>query len=362
MTIRIGDLPVNIPPAPKCSFIVRHTKSNRIYMAGNPSDRSCLYFSEPNNPSVVKNTSRMYPTNDDGPVTGLATFVDAVVVFFKRSVWVWRGLSPEIDAIWQRVPMSLGTNSPSSITQITHLLTFVNEGGIYGISPAVIGQNVDVRLGKEYIINLSENKVNSIVQKITNLKDVVTAYDSKNKRYMLAYCDDGTGVNNKILVYDEALGAFSIWEGIQANDIYCRANGDVLIASKNYILRLSDKYFDIDVETGNEKPIKFEAEIKSSLESPMMKKLFTKAWVQIGTDKTKTTNYGIDVKIDEEQVLNDTVIVEPADEDFAVCTNRFRKTGKQLSVRITHETLGEGFRLYGIGVDVTPVRTYGRRV
>lgn len=330
-------------------------------MAGNSADKSALYFSEPNNPNIVKPTSVMYPATDDGPITGLATFVDAVVVFFNRSIWVWRGIDPEIDAIWQKIPVSVGTSSPHTITQITQLLTYAGSGGIYGISPAAIGQSVDMRLGNNYIADLTANKVTQIIKSITNQDNIVSAYDPKTNKHFLAYCDDGTGVNNKILVLDETLGSFAIWEGIQANDIYCRANGDVLIASNNYVLKLSEGYSDIDINTGQLKPIKFEAEVRSSFNAPMLKKLFTKCWTQIGGDEN-ITSFHLQIKADEELAFEQPIEIVDTDEQVTVIINRFRAKGKQLSIKVTHDEIGKGFRLYGLGVEFTPVKTYAKRV
>lgn len=357
----LNEILTNTPPPPKCKFVVRHTKSNRVFMAGSEEDKSALYFSEPNDPSVVKQTSIMYPTTDDGEITGLATFVDAVLVFFRRSIWVWRGINPEIDAIWQKIPISMGTISPNSITQITQLLTFMGNGGIYGVSPAAIGQSADINLGSTYVADITGAKVAEVIKAVTNQQSVVSAYDSLKNRFMMAYCDDGTGVNNKILVLDETLGAFSIWEGIQANDIYCTVNGEILIASDNYILRLDDVYSDIDIATGEPKPIKFEAEIRSSFNAPMMKKLFTKCWTQIGGEE-ETTNFNLKISVDDKLAYEKEMEISNTGERVVVKVDRFRATGKQLSATITNNEQDKGFRLYGFGVEVTPVKSYSRRV
>lgn len=360
----IGSLPFVMPPTPKAKFLVRHTKSNRIFMAGNITDKSALYYSEPNNPSIIKSTSRMYPTTDDGEITGLATFVDAVVVFFKRSIWVWRGIDPEIDAIWQKVPVGDGTISSNTITQITQVLTYLSSGGILGISPAAIGMNADIKLGNSYVIDFTANKVSSIIKTATNFEKSVAAYDPRAKKYLLAYCDNSTGINNKILVFDETLGAFSVWEGISANDIFCRTNGDVLIASKNYILKFDESsYSDIDVTTGEAVPIKFEAEIRSSFNAPLIRKMFTKVWTQIGgVGEEELQQYHIEVRVDNDVVVTKTINVEPSNDQYVVINERFRAVGKQLSVKVIHDEIDKGFSLYGIGVDVTPVKSYGQKV
>ena len=87
----IASMAFGIPDAPQSTHVVRHTKSHRIFMAGDPSDMSALSFSEPNDPSIFKATSKMYPTTDDGEITGIATLL-TLLWCFSGDPWVWRGL------------------------------------------------------------------------------------------------------------------------------------------------------------------------------------------------------------------------------------------------------------------------------
>src|SRR5690606_20485948 len=85
----------NLDPIAKCRFLVRHPNSYRLFAAGNPEDPAAVYFSEPNAPDYWKPTSVLYPTTGDGPVQNIIAFGDALLVFYKHSVWAWRGIDPD---------------------------------------------------------------------------------------------------------------------------------------------------------------------------------------------------------------------------------------------------------------------------
>jgi hypothetical protein len=86
-------------------------------------------------------------------------------------------------------------------------------------------------------------------------------------------------------------------------------------------------------------------------------------WTQVGgIGEEETLQYIIEVKVDNDTVLEQTVDVEPTNDEFVVANERFRTVGKQISIKVTHEESGKDFRLYGIGVDVTPVKSYGNKV
>src|SRR5690625_2106222 len=76
----------NLGAVAKSTFLVRHPNSYRLFAAGNPDDPSAIYYSEPGEPDYFNSTSVLYPTTGDGPVTGLAAFGDALLVFYKHSI------------------------------------------------------------------------------------------------------------------------------------------------------------------------------------------------------------------------------------------------------------------------------------
>ena len=179
----------DLTPIKKCKFMIRHPKSFRFFAAGNPDDKSALYFSEPNQPGFFRKTSVMFPVSGEGPITGLTVFGDAVMVFFKHSIWIWRGLDPDVDAIWEKIPTGVGTDSNDSIALTTNSLTFLGEGGIYAISPAILSYTITLQPGQDLVTTLAANRVEAITRNIGKPDVASAVFDASNQRYMLAYAE-----------------------------------------------------------------------------------------------------------------------------------------------------------------------------
>src|SRR5690606_21198779 len=93
----------------RCRFLVRPPNSYRIIAAGDPENASALYYSEPNAPGFFKKVSVLHPTTGDGPVQNIVAFGDALLVFYRHSVWAWRGLDPEEAAPWMKLTTRVPT-------------------------------------------------------------------------------------------------------------------------------------------------------------------------------------------------------------------------------------------------------------
>ncbi len=349
----------DLSPIRRCKFAVRHPKSLRIFFAGDSQDRGAVYFSEPNMPNFVKGTSKMYPTNADGPVTALAVFVDAVLVFFKNSIWVWRGVDPESDAIWQKLPTSEGTISPDTICLTTDSLTYLGNRGIFSLSPSIIGVSAEINPGRGMIMNVAQNKVETILKNITHPEKAVAEFYSKEGLYLLSYCDDGSGINNRVLALNQQ-GAFVRWTQIQANDFCYRLNGDLLIASTNYLLRRKDWYRDaqpngqyVGIPSVVETP-------KYSLGVPMHRKLLTKYQAAI-QGQPGDPEVGIKIKVDD-HVVASTTIDSDLSEPLTLIRKPIRMTGNRFSVELSNSQIDMPFMVYGVGFEAKAVQSYGKRV
>jgi len=253
----------DLTPIKRCKWLVHHPKSLRFFAAGDANDKAALYYSEPNDPTYFKATSKLYPAKAEGPITGLAVFGTAVVVFYQNGAWVWKGVDPAIDAVWEPLPIRQGTLSHKSIALTPNGLTFLGLGGIYTVTAGILDYNITLLAGSDLVKNISNNKVTNLIKDIVHPDTTVAVFDPYAELYMLAYGDDVTNPrNNKILVFDWNLGAFTVWTGLQANDFCLRGNGDLLIASNNYILKANTGYKDWDVATGTYKAINFKATTK----------------------------------------------------------------------------------------------------
>lgn len=349
--LRLENLVSSIEPILKCKYIVRHTKSNRIFAAGYDQDRAALFYSEPNDPTLFKRTSRLYPTTGDGPITGLATFVDAVLVFFENSIWAWLGMDPDIDAVWQKLPTSIGTTAPWSITATTSSLTYLGKGGIYSLSPAVLGYSVEIQPGKDLVFNRAEKKVTNLVRAFPQDDTITAEFDQKTGRFLISDTE-------QILVLDEGLNAFYTWEGFPVNDIWASMDGDILVASRNYILRFDDSYNDVDVLTGNDKVIKMSVRTKDfGFNRQHQVKAFSRLWLNMISDKSD--QYRLKAIVDDEEMFDEEGYT---DEDSLVTyTRKLRAFGKRIAFEVEHSGQRQ-FVLYGLGIELKPVRRYTGKV
>ena len=99
-----------------------------------------------------------------GAVTALALFAHAMVVFFADGLWLWKGIDPEADAVWQKVPVPYGTLAPESIELTPNSLTWLANGAIVSMSPAVLDYNLTLLPGTDLVANISVEKVGALVQ------------------------------------------------------------------------------------------------------------------------------------------------------------------------------------------------------
>src|SRR5690606_28401343 len=229
---------------------------------------SALYYSEPNEPDHFKAYSVLHPTTGDGPVTALYVFGDALLVFYEHSVWVWRGLDPESDVTWHKIPTGVGTVSPYSIALTPNSLTFLGRSGLYAISPAALGYDVTIQPGDGLVTNLAGNRVEKLIREMADPTKASAIFDAHNQRYMLAYTDENGVRNNRILVFDWSVGGFTEYTGLSCNDLLCRLNGDVLGAINQYIIKFGEGYRDFD-----DQPIRMVARTKQyNLDYPFHKK------------------------------------------------------------------------------------------
>ncbi len=344
----------------KCKYIVRHPKSFRVFYTGNSDDVSAVYFSEPNDPTYVKETSVIYPTSNEGKAMGFKVLMDALMVFYRCGVWVWRGIDPTFDAIWEKLPTSQGTLSEETIQLTTDSLASLAPGGLFIMRPSIIGVPMNMESGTNFIQNVTQSKVSSIIGGITDREKASAVFDPANDVYLLAYCDDGTGRNNKVLVFDFKSGGF--WQyDLEVND-FCRSfSGEILIASENYILKLSDQ-IDRDLRSdGLEYPVEFNILTKRySLDVPFANKRLSRVYISF-------KNFGVLHEIEVELIVDGqlkklfTITGEDSEDDLVVHKEKVSVVGNRFQLRFKN-TQFSGIEIYGIGFDYEVVEKVGDRV
>lgn len=361
----------DLSPIKKCTMIVRHPKSMRFFCAGNTTDKAALYFSEPGAPDFFKETSKMYPTTGDGPITGLTIFGDAVMVFFKHSIWIWRGMDPEIDAIWEKIPTGVGTVSNSSVVLTTNSLTFLGDGGLYSISPAILSYTLTLQPGQDLVANLTNSKVNSIINGINKPEVSFGIFDAINQKYMLAYTDEHGERNNRILVMDWGTMAFTEYTNIQANCFLLRRNGDLLVGSNGYILQMNVGGSDAD---GSPIPMKIRTK-QYNLDFPFHKKRILRLYMSFKQPEQETSIITMRLYVDD-TMENEIVKADVYDnfiwgDDWGgiwgfrnQVTTRSKVSASGHRVQMEFENLQEDVPtvIYGCAFEFRPVRAKGSRL
>lgn len=362
----------NLAPIKRCKFIVRHPKSFRIFAAGDSENPTALYFSEPNEPAYFPKTSMLVPTTGDGPITGLALFGDAVMVFYRHSIWIWRGLDPDEDAIWEKLPTGQGTVAERSIALTQNSLTFLGIGGIYAISPAILAYTVTLAPGEELIANLAANRVTNAIRGIVHPEKCCAVYDPYNERYLLAYCDDpAIDRNNRVLVYDWGLHAFTRYTDLYINDFCYRQNGDLLAATDGYIIKMGEGYRDY-----GDRPIRMLAATKPyTLDYPFHKKRMTRLFVAFRQSEEGICRVDSRIKVDDVAVLEltDATVYDSfiwGDEwgkmwgwrNLVTSRMKISQSGHRVQVEITNSQIDIPTTIYGIAFEYRPIRAKGTRL
>lgn len=351
----------DLTPIKRCKFAFWHSKSMRIFFAGDSQEQSAVYYSEYNQPDYVKGDSVMYPTRADGPVKGLSVLMDAIIVGYRFSNWIWRGVDPTVDVIWERLPTSHGPMNGDCFTVTTNSLSMVSEGGIFALSPSIIGVPMEAEVGKDFIVNLTKNRVNSAIRSITDKDSVRTVFDNDTGLHLTAYCDDGSGRNNKLLAFDWDTRAFTRYTGLQVNDFCKRANGDLLLATENYLLKVVEGGTEDIDKDGVARVINFQAKTsKYNFGLPFDKKMISRIYVIF-------KNYGplheLKIKLYVDDVLKDEYTITGDDSGSEVVTHMRKTThkGNYFQLEIINDQYSE-VEVYGIGFDWEKVSKAGDRL
>lgn len=185
--------------------------------------------------------------HDDGTViTGIVSFLSTIIVFKERSIYqVVLGYDPSVGLVVPTVTLVTrmrGAIAPRSIVAVENDVMFANRQGIYvlGYEPGIYAL---VLRTSEVSIKIRPTMLSIPVANLSKS----AAYYYQNK-YLFTYCDNTTGVNNRMLVYDrERLCWYGPWTlgGNQINTYYDSSGMErVLIADSSdaYINELSSLY------------------------------------------------------------------------------------------------------------------------
>jgi hypothetical protein len=354
----------DLDPIRKCVMAVWHPTSFRCFFAGDGSNK--LYYSEKNDPSWVKKAGYVVPTTGDGPIKGLALSMDSVVVFFKRSAWVWGGQDPAVDATWKKLPLTEGTESPETIKNGTNQMEWLGTGsGYWAMAPAMIGATTVINPSQSLLANLAEKKVTNYLKNIKNRELACSAYDTGERKCYIAYCDDSSlGYCNKLLIRNTDIpGSFTLLPGQQIYDLLYTSTGELWIATENYIIKRYEHYKRA-LTNGTYGAIAMDVKTPASvLENPYREK-------QVHSLSVGFFNPGagfeLNVKlyVDDAAVFEETYVTINGEGSYIMArfTDIYDAIGNRFAVEITNSQAATKAVIYEISLQYSLASNYGQSI
>jgi hypothetical protein len=221
-----------------CKFAVFHDKSFRWLFGGNSSDKIGLMYSEPLEPNNVKPASVLYPTRAMGEMTGLQDFAGNIISFYKYGARIWRGIDPDQDVEWARIPIPEGTPNNYAATLTPETLTYLGSSGLWSLSPAILNYNFTMQTSNSLVPNLAFMKQTKNIRAITRPDLACSIYDPISGFFMLAYTKTvGESRNSRVMVHRWGTRSFWHYTGWQVNDWCLLANGNLLFAGNGHIYK-----------------------------------------------------------------------------------------------------------------------------
>jgi len=304
--------------------------------------------------------------DDPSPITGLRAFGEHLAVFKQDSIWRIvhvgeDGLTGLNTYTAVKVPGNIGCVSNSSIVNVNGVTIFLAEDGVYafdGVSkPEKLSGAIDDLISS---IDAGRRKFSCAEN-----------WSTKNC-YILAVAVDGSEVNNLVLVYDYSVGAWWVWDNIEAQcwmrdedefdneelyfgdrygRIYRLGEGDLdngaAITSYVQTHRLAPE----DESTKSFRQVRIYGE-GSELASMDIKMVADDA------DRNAVTGI-VDWRSSLEVKVGATTLVDDSDPEVTYMSRRdkvkldFRKTGDWATVRVTNDERGHKMALRHIKVGVT---------
>lgn len=262
----------DITPIKKCTMFLVHPTSMRVFAAGNPESPDTLYFSDIGNPAYFSVINRLVPIQGEGDILSLVNLHDAVLLSYKTGWYKWRGIEVGTDAEWKSLSLPNGAVNNNCVALTPYSLMFLSDDGLYRVNASIISEDTTMIASKGIIKNVAQDKVMTTLSSITNKVNAVGVYH--NNKYLLAYCDDNTGVNNRVLEYSLDNDGFTLITGWRVDKWLKSNDGNLYFLSGNYILKAFEEYTDTDISTGFPTAIPLSVEFENvDLGNPITQKL-----------------------------------------------------------------------------------------
>jgi hypothetical protein len=252
----------DLTPIKKCTIFVYHPSSARVFAAGNPDDNA-LFYSEIGVPTYFNSAiNKVYPSNGYGKITALGLLSNSVLVSYEDGWYAWSGITPltgQNPAQWTQLNIPHGCACPDSLRLTPNSFTFLGKDGIYTVSASILNYEIVLLQGRNVIQKVTANRIDNTVASISNKKKCRGIfYDNV---YYLAFNTAGDSANSRVIKYEFDTKSFSIVTGWNVNK-WIRDPENLYFASKNYLMKANMGYTDIDVDTGEPKPINVHVKTK----------------------------------------------------------------------------------------------------
>jgi hypothetical protein len=263
----------DLSPIRKCTMFVYHPGSARVFAAGNPNDNG-LFYSEIGIPTYFNSAiNKVYPSSGYGRITALGLLSDSVIVSYEDGWYAWRGITPlsgQNPAEWKQLNIPNGCVCHDSLRLAPYSFIFLGKDGIYNISASILEYEIVMLQGRNVIQKITANRIDKIIASIADKRRCRGIFDSNV--YCLAFNVLGDSANSRVVKYEFDTKSFTVVTGWNVNK-WIRDPENLYFASKNYLMKANTGYSDIDVETGEPKPIAVHVLTKEfDLGSPLTQK------------------------------------------------------------------------------------------
>jgi len=261
----------DLAPIKKCTMFVVHTASYRVFASGNPDDNA-VYYSEIGNPTYFKSEyNKVYGLNEYGRPTGMLQLSESILVSYENGWYVWSGIYALEDARWKPLNLPYGCMCDRSIALTPHSFLFLGKDGIYNVSVSILNSELVLLQGNEVINKITGSRVDNTIASIDSKQDCIGYF--YNNVYYLAYNTDKDDGNTRVLKFEWETKSFTETTGWKVN-AWLEDGDGFYFASTNYLMITGVGTCDVDVETGEDKPINLHIKTKEyHFGNPMVNKV-----------------------------------------------------------------------------------------
>jgi len=341
----------------RCTHLIQ--RGQRMFALGDPQNPNYLYFSEIGDPtnflasSVVKAV-----TDDNDTLVGMTLFSDSLLAFKGKEIFRWSGWDPTTDVEFKPLDTGHGAISSGTIQVSEDYLIFADNEGVFCLTA------IDADIIKSYYIS---KNIEDIYRGLTNLDKMKSVVYKGN--YYLACCDNGTGINNKVLkaslgmAYDGSSGEgvssllfpWVVYSGWSVAD-WLELDEELYFSSaaNGTIYKAFDGINDITT------PISSEATHYLKLEDAVTRKKLKKLFLMALQDVTYACTVRLDIEagyttFSKSVSLNESGSWDISDwdefswdwVDTVIKEIRIGKNVSRLKIKLSHSAINEGMIIYG---------------